>query len=112
MTANTLSPVLSRCTAGALALLTGLLLSVSVHAEPEQAQLTLILRQLDMLERQAQSSAQSSTEATGRYHFDYPRLQADIGRIRTGIHDYLTPQRAQPRDPVLLSGDYQREAKP
>lgn len=112
MTANTLSPVLPMRTAGALALLTGLLLSVSVQAEPEHAQLTLILRQLDMLERQAQSSALASTEATGRYHFDYPRLQADIGRIRTGIHDYLTPQRAQPRDPVVLSGDYQREAKP
>jgi RAQPRD family integrative conjugative element protein len=45
-----------------------------------------------------------------RYHFDYPRLYADLARIRAGIHDYLNPSRAQPRDLSPLPGDYRREA--
>ena len=43
-----------------------------------------------------------------RYHFDYARLRADMKRVRAGLQDYLAPQRAQPRDPVPLAGDYVR----
>lgn len=46
-----------------------------------------------------------------RYFFDYPRLAADIERIRHGLENYLTPSRAQPRDPVELSGSYSAEGR-
>ncbi|MBF3224681.1 RAQPRD family plasmid, partial [Pseudomonas aeruginosa] len=44
-----------------------------------------------------------------RYHFDYPRLLADLARVRAGIQFHLTPSRAQPRDPSELAGDYRTE---
>ncbi|HDC4501868.1 TPA: hypothetical protein O8U02_004482 [Enterobacter kobei] len=44
-----------------------------------------------------------------RYNFDYARLQEDLHHIREGIHDFLTPNRAQPRVPVALNGDYRQE---
>jgi len=34
--------------------------------------------------------------------------QLDLKRVRAGLQDYLVPQRAQPRDPVPLAGDYVR----
>ena len=37
-------------------------------------------------------------------------LREDIKRVRSGIRDYLTPQRAQPRDSVSLIGDYRQES--
>lgn len=72
----------------------------------EYAQLNLLIRQLDMLERTAHQSQIRSQSQTSRYHFDYERLHTDIALIRTGIHDYLTPRRAQPRDMVEISGHY------
>ena len=72
----------------------------------EHAQLAMMIRQLDMLERIATESQTLSQNQISRYHFDYPRLHTDMRRIRTGIRDYLTPQRAQPRDPVGISGQY------
>ena len=39
------------------------------------------------------------------------KLREDIERVRSGIRDYLTPQRAQPRDPATLIGDYRQEAE-
>ena len=75
----------------------------------EHAQLAMMIRQLDMLERIAAEGQTLSFNQTGRYHFDYPRLHTDMQRIRTGIRDYLTPQRAQPRDPVEITGDYIKE---
>lgn len=78
----------------------------------ENEKLTLLIRQLDMLERVAQQSAAlTGAESNVRYHFDYARLHADIARIRAGVEDYLTPRRAQPRDPDSLNGLYQREAE-
>jgi len=77
----------------------------------EHAQLAALVRQLDLLERTAVHSASLARTERARYHFDYVRLQQDIERIRTGVRDYLTPQRAQPRDPVALIGDYRREAE-
>lgn len=73
----------------------------------EQDQLSLILQQLDTIERLAiRAQPASQTEPIERYHFDYPRLTQDIQRIRQGVQDYLSPSRAQPRDPHEMVGDY------
>lgn len=73
----------------------------------EQAQFSLILQQLDTIERLATRAKTTSTaEPDARYRFDYPRLSQDIQRIRQGVQGYLSPSRAQPRDPVELVGDY------
>lgn len=74
----------------------------------EHAQLAQILRQLDMIERSAQQAATSASTGA-RYRFDYARLSADIARVRAGIEDYLSPPRAQPRDPEALLGKYRRD---
>lgn len=76
---------------------------------PEREQLSVLLRQLDMLDRQAERGMPLATQSRSRYHFDYARLREDLTRIRTGINDYLTPQRAQPRDPSEVTGSYRRE---
>ncbi|MGV7199904.1 integrative conjugative element protein, RAQPRD family [Xanthomonas axonopodis] len=86
-------------------------LSPAVHAEtPAQRQeLAAALRQLDALERTVGASAARTPITPGeRYHFDYARLSADLERVRAGIRDYLSPSRAQPRDPVVLLGDYRQ----
>lgn len=95
-------------------LVTALLLGRSPMAlaeSPAQRQeLAAALRQLDALERTvADSSAHTGIQAGERYHFDYPRLLADMARVRAGIRAYLTPSRAQPRDPSELAGDYRTE---
>nr|WP_067297553.1 RAQPRD family integrative conjugative element protein [Marinobacterium profundum] len=75
--------------------------------------LAAALRQLDALERLVEQSAASTPFTAGnRYHFDYPRLRADLTRVRAGIRDYLAPSRAQPRDPTALSGQYRAESYP
>ena len=80
------------------------------NAELESERLATLVRQLDMLERVAQQSAELSEIGSHiRYHFDYARLRADIMRVRKGIEDYLTPQRAQPRDPGTLNGQYRSD---
>lgn len=81
-------------------------------AAVEHAQLAALARQLDLLERTARQSASLAGYERARYHFDYARLHQDIERIRQGLHDYLTPQRAQPRDPVELLGDYRQSNRP
>lgn len=76
----------------------------------EHTQLALLLPQFDLLELQAQQAASSSPlPLQSRYHFDYQRVREDLRRVRGGVQDYLTPQRAQPRDPVDLHGDYRDE---
>ncbi len=91
----------------------GLLTSLSpAHASDpalERAHLAAAVRQLDMLDRLAEHAASASPSERPRYHFDYPRLREDLQRVRVGIHDYLTPQRAQPRDADELVGDYLAE---
>ncbi|NCE85760.1 RAQPRD family integrative conjugative element protein [Pseudomonas sp. Q1] len=73
----------------------------------EQEQLSLIQQQLDIIERLAtQAEAASTAEPVERYRFDYLRLSQDIQRIRHGVQGYLSPSRAQPRDPSELVGDY------
>nr|WP_315404404.1 RAQPRD family integrative conjugative element protein [uncultured Pseudomonas sp.] len=87
-----------------LAIVHGSSYAASAH---EQVQLSLIQQQLDTIERLAtQAEAASTAEPDDRYRFDYPRLSQDIQSIRHGVQGYLSPSRAQPRDPAELVGDY------
>lgn len=74
----------------------------------EREMLAAVTRQLELLDRLAEHAATTAPQERARYHFDYARLRADLERVRTGVRDYLVPQRAQPRDPVPLAGDYTR----
>ncbi|MBK3805074.1 RAQPRD family integrative conjugative element protein [Stutzerimonas stutzeri] len=75
-------------------------------ASAEHEQLAALARQLDLIDRLAEHATTTAPQARARYHFDYARLRADLKRVRAGLQDYLVPQRAQPRDPVPLAGDY------
>ena len=75
---------------------------------PEREQIAALARQLNLIDRLAEHAAHTAPQERARYHFDYARLRADLQRMRAGLRDYLVPQRAQPRDPVRLSGDYTR----
>lgn len=77
-------------------------------AAAEHEQLAALARQLDLIDRLAEHAANTAPQERARYHFDYARLRADLKRVRAGLQDYLVPQRAQPRDPVPLAGDYVR----
>lgn len=89
------------------------LMAAAGDGPAQRQELAAALRQVEALERFiATSAASMPATAGGRYHFDYPRLQADLERVRAGIQDYLTPRRAQPRDPVVLLGDYRQPATP
>ncbi|WP_434701831.1 RAQPRD family integrative conjugative element protein [Pseudomonas sp. D1-36] len=80
---------------------------------PEQDQLSLILQQLETIERLAtRAKTVSTAEPNDRYCFDYLRLSQDIQRIRQGVQGYLSPSRAQPRDPAELVGDYRLDTPP
>lgn len=78
---------------------------------PERDQLTALARQLDLIDRLAEHAA-TAPQSRARYHFDYERLRADLKRVHAGVQDYLVPQRAQPRDPVPLAGNYMRRNDP
>jgi len=84
---------------------------VAADDTAESERLIALVRQLDMLDRLAEHSERLPKQDASRYHFDYARLREDIERVRSGISDYLTPQRAQPRDPATLIGDYRQEAE-
>jgi len=95
-------------------LVTALLLGqcpMALAESPTQRQeLVAALRQLDALERTvAGGAAHAPIQPGERYHFDYPRLLADLERVRSGIQAYLTPSRAQPRDLSELAGEYRTE---
>ena len=77
-------------------------------ATAEHEQLAALARQLDLIDRLAEHAAHTAPQERARYHFDYARLRADLKRVRAGLQDYLVPQRAQPRDPVPMAGDYVR----
>lgn len=77
-------------------------------AMPEQERLTAALRQLDGIERLVEQQATQPSQERTRFYFDYPRLRADLARVRAGIRDYLSPSRAQPRDLAPLLGDYRQ----
>ncbi len=93
-----------------MALLLGHTPMVLAESPAQRQELAATLRQLDALERTVADSASRSSITPGeRYHFDYPRLLADLARVRAGIQAHLTPSRAQPRDPSELAGDYRTE---
>lgn len=76
----------------------------------ERSDLGLMQRQIDaiaLLADRARSSATGTDQV--RYRFDYPRLTADLERVRHGISNYLSPSRAQPVDLVELTGDYRAD---
>lgn len=79
---------------------------------PEHERLAALVRQIELADRLAEHAASTAPQERARYHFDYDRLRGDLQRVRTGLQDYLVPQRAQPRDPIPLSGDYLRRDAP
>jgi RAQPRD family integrative conjugative element protein len=85
--------------------------TLAADTDAERTQLAALVRQLDLLDRLAEHRASQAPQSDTRYHFDYARLRQDIERIRGGIRDYLAPQRAQPRDPSTLRGDYRLESE-
>ncbi|MCD5992421.1 RAQPRD family integrative conjugative element protein [Pseudomonas sp. CDFA 602] len=87
-----------------LAIFHGSCYAASAH---EHEQLSLVQQQLDTIERlAARAKVARTSEPNERYRFDYPRLIHDIQRIRQGVQGYLSPSRAQPRDPAELVGNY------
>ena len=98
-----------------LALLLGLCSAGHANADdatPEHARLANVLRQFDSIERLVEQQATHPRDEHTRYHFDYGRLSADLERVRAGIRDYLSPSRAQPRNPIVLLGDYRQSVPP
>lgn len=97
-----------------------LIIGISSSAAPvmaserafEREQLALLTRQLDQINRQVEDLSAQPMQVRDRYHFDYPRLREDLQRVRAGVQDYLTPQRAQPRDPTPMLGEYRDEQEP
>lgn len=76
----------------------------------EREELTLSLNQLSQIEASLHRAQQSArTGINERYYFDYPRIHSDITTLRSGIENYLTPTRAQPRDTATLVGQYREE---
>ncbi|HCT3347426.1 TPA: RAQPRD family integrative conjugative element protein [Citrobacter koseri] len=76
----------------------------------EREELTLSLSQLNQIEASLNRAQQSArTDINERYYFDYPRIHSDITTLRSGIANYLTPIRAQPRDTATLVGQYREE---
>lgn len=93
-----------------MALLMGQSQMARAESPAQRQELVAALRQLDALERTVAHAAARAPVVPGeRYHFDYPRLMADLARVRAGIQGHLTPSRAQPRDPSELAGDYRTE---
>ena len=56
----------------------------------EREQLAALVRQIDLIDRQAEHAALTAPQERARYHFDHARLRKDLQRVRTGIQDYLT----------------------
>ncbi|EFV2049866.1 conjugal transfer protein [Salmonella enterica] len=76
----------------------------------EREELTLSLNQLSQIEASLHRAQQSArTGINERYYFDYQRIHSDITTLRSGIENYLTPARAQPRDTATLVGQYSEE---
>lgn len=83
--------------------------SVASATDPDlhRQNLASALHQLDLLDRFLVTVASTYQPSPAeRYHFDHTRLREDLQRVRAGIQDYLSPPRAQPREPEPLFGDY------
>lgn len=92
-------------------LLVGLIINLSpsyAASAMERAQLDLVTQQLDVAITVSER-AESASQRSDRYRLDYPSLRQDMKRIRAGIHDYLSPSRAQPRDLEALRGEYRQD---
>lgn len=77
--------------------------------DPDQHRQNLAnaLHQLDLLDRFLATVASTyQPSPSNRYYFDHTRLRADLQQVRVGIKAYLSPPRAQPREPEPLAGDY------
>ncbi|WP_296258027.1 MULTISPECIES: RAQPRD family integrative conjugative element protein [unclassified Pseudomonas] len=88
------------------------LVTLSAEAEEtnEFSKLGLIQQQISVIEQLADGARSSSTNGDGaRYRLDYSRLTADLDRVRHGIHQYLSPSRAQPADLIEGNADYRVE---
>jgi RAQPRD family integrative conjugative element protein len=83
-------------------------LAIAADDALAREQLATLARQIELVDRLVEHAASTAPQERARYHFDYARLRADLKRIRAGVQDYLVPQRAQPHDPVPLTGDYVR----
>jgi RAQPRD family integrative conjugative element protein len=79
---------------------------ISDSAAIERERLAAIERQLVMLRQLIAQAQDSAPQDRARYYFDYERLSADIEQVLAGLHDYMSPQRAQPRDVQTLAGQY------
>lgn len=77
----------------------------------EHQRLALIIRQLDAAARLSSSIEAPVPDPNDRYTFDYSRLSVDLDLIRLGINAYLTPYRAQPRNPPEITGHYTRSTQ-
>ncbi|NWA91463.1 hypothetical protein HX807_22890 [Pseudomonas sp. D8002] len=87
------------------------MLPTSAAEAHEQLDLSLVQRQIMVIQQLAERAHSSATDAdSARYRFDYLRFAADLKRVRQGVHNYLSPSRAQPADLVELTGDYRAEA--
>lgn len=98
-----------------LAMFVMLVLSAPVFAqerEMQHAQLQAFSRQLEQMQIVIADDLKRSPQKGERYYFDYQRFQNDLKQVQQGLEDYLTPKRAQPRDPVEILGHYQREQTP
>lgn len=86
-------------------------LATAAQGTAERSDLGLVQRQITAIELLADRASSSSVYAPGsRYRFDYSRFAADLKRMCQGIHEYLSPSRAQPAEMVELTGDYRTEA--
>lgn len=85
------------------------LIAYGTQAATSELGLDLLLRQLDTLDRIANTSKALPAEDGARYYFDFERLSADIDVIRQGIKAHQSPPRAQPRKPAELTGHYTRQ---
>ncbi|HFQ7573455.1 RAQPRD family integrative conjugative element protein [Pseudomonas aeruginosa] len=110
MPATRIHPTAS-CVCVVLASLLAMASNVVAAPPAQREDLTAAQRQLEALERIVEDSSTAASVAPGeRYYFDYPRLLADLARVRAGIEQFLSPSRAQPREPDELPGRYRAES--
>lgn len=89
----------------------GITLTAAAQDNRERSDLGLVHQQITVIEQLADRARISQVDVeTSRYYFDYPRLVADLERIRHGISKYLSPSRAQPTDLAELTSDYRADA--
>ncbi len=79
--------------------------SAQADVESEHQELNLLLSQLDKLDYLI-TRAEREADYRVRRQFDYHALRSDLRSIQSGIHVYLTPERAEPNPITPISGDY------